>query len=397
MKMKEVTEKTNLTERAVRLYIENGLITPSFNESYSGRRNIDFSSDDVEKLKRISVLRKAGFSIAQIKLMQSEPEKCKEVLERFIDKTKRRIETDGEILSCITPLLSCEKLDIEQISLSLDQPVMNEKELPAEDSEIPLKQKSVRILFMSLGVVGFVVAAVCFAMQLRVEIPDIGEYLYPRYNVIYILLYLTTLFVPVMIVLLNRKKKICSDKRNIIKTFICTALLGVYSFCTFFTFCLAVISCYSNPESLVVSHTRNEKNYMVFDADGAEEVLSEFLPEELPEAENLKYEYYYKEYGVSHEPPLTRVFIEIPLDKISFSQTVEYYKEFQPSDSTCEPREEKKREWTVVYYREEYERPPTNYTPIFAYNEKESKVRLMCEYGRDSIKGASDWTGIYKW
>ncbi len=397
MKMKEVTEKTNLTERAVRLYIENGLITPSFNESYSGRRNIDFSSDDVEKLKRISVLRKAGFSIAQIKLMQSEPEKCKEVLERFIDKTKRRIETDGEILSCITPLLSCEKLDIEQISLSLDQPVMNEKELPAEDSEMPLGQKALRVLFIALGAVGLAVALVCLIMQLRIEIPDIRDYLYPRYSILYILLYLTTFLMPVAVILTNRKKKICSRKRIVIKTVGCIALLGIYAFCNFFTLGIAMMSLWSHPESLVISQTHNEKNYMAFDAEGAESALSEFLPAELPKAENLKYEYYYKEYGVSHEPPLTRVFIEIPLDKISFSQTVEYYKAFQPSDSTCEPREEKKREWTVVYYREEYERPPTNYTPIFAYNEKESKVRLMCEYGRDSIKGAYDWTDIYKW
>ena len=80
MKMKDVIEKTGLTDRAVRLYIENGLVAPSVNESYSGRRNIEFSDGDVEKLKSISVLRKAGFSIAQIKLMQQEPEKSKTVI-----------------------------------------------------------------------------------------------------------------------------------------------------------------------------------------------------------------------------------------------------------------------------------------------------------------------------
>ena len=43
MKMKEVCEKTGLTDRAVRLYIENGLVSPKYNENYMGRRNIDFS------------------------------------------------------------------------------------------------------------------------------------------------------------------------------------------------------------------------------------------------------------------------------------------------------------------------------------------------------------------
>ena len=42
MKMKEVTEKTGLTDRAVRLYIDEGLALPNIEESYSGRKNIDF-------------------------------------------------------------------------------------------------------------------------------------------------------------------------------------------------------------------------------------------------------------------------------------------------------------------------------------------------------------------
>jgi len=135
VKIKEVSEKTELTERAIRLYIENGLVAPSVNESYSGRRNVDFSSEDVERLRSISVLRKAGFSISQIKLMQQEPEKSKEVLQEFIDKTNKRVATDSEIVACLIPLLSCENLSPEQISQSLDKPVVEEKVLPPEDSE----------------------------------------------------------------------------------------------------------------------------------------------------------------------------------------------------------------------------------------------------------------------
>ena len=158
MKMKEVTEKTELTERAVRLYIENGLVAPSINESYSGRRNVEFSAEDVERLKSISVLRKAGFSIAQIKLMQQEPEKSKMVLQEFIADVKERIETDKEIVACLTPLLSCEELSPEQISRSLEKPVVEEKLLPAEDSEPSDVQKLIRKLFFGVGVVGMIFA-----------------------------------------------------------------------------------------------------------------------------------------------------------------------------------------------------------------------------------------------
>lgn len=38
MKIKEVCEKTGLTDRAIRYYIENGLVFPDKNENYAGHR-----------------------------------------------------------------------------------------------------------------------------------------------------------------------------------------------------------------------------------------------------------------------------------------------------------------------------------------------------------------------
>jgi rod shape-determining protein MreB len=68
--MKEVCDKTGLTDRAVRLYIENGLLSPNQESSYSGRKSISFSAEDVEILQNIAVLRKAEFSLADIRDMQ---------------------------------------------------------------------------------------------------------------------------------------------------------------------------------------------------------------------------------------------------------------------------------------------------------------------------------------
>ena len=67
MKIKEVIEKTKLTDRAIRWYIDNGLVSPGIEENYSGRKNIDFTESDVERLSQIALLRKAGFSISDIK------------------------------------------------------------------------------------------------------------------------------------------------------------------------------------------------------------------------------------------------------------------------------------------------------------------------------------------
>ncbi len=402
MKIKEICEKTKLTERAVRLYIENGLVAPSINESYSGRRNVEFSAEDVKRLKSISVLRKAGFSIAQIKLMQQEPEKSKEVLQEFIDKTNERIKTDSEIVACLMPLLSLEKLVPEQISQSLEKPVVEEKLLPAEDSELTPLQQFIRKLLFGVGVAGLIFAVICCALILRIEIRDWIHYLYPRYflpgHALFLLWFFGALLLPLPVILLNRKKSLSTKKKQKIKTLVSLVFLCLYAWCTVFNYVNAFLSFWgSDPESYVISFTRNTENYMVFDAEGAEKALAEFLPEELPDVDGLKYIYRYKEYGVSHEPPTTRVYIEIPLDEDIFYETVEKYKAFRPSDSTCEPFEEKKDDWTVIYYREDYEHAPTNYNPVFAFNEKTKKVRLSCYYGQVSMKGARNGFDSSEW
>lgn len=403
MKMKEVTEKTNLTERAVRLYIENGLISPGVNESYSGRRNIDFSQDDVEALRRISVLRKAGFTILQIIQMQEQPEKCKEILEGFIDKTNRRIESDREVVLCLAPLLTIEdSLDIEMISKSLDKPVMEEKELPSEDREISAVQRIIRKIFLSASVAEFIASLISVTVLALVEINDIRRYLYPKYNssaLAYVAWLIVTVALPVTVIIINRKNKAASNKKTVLKTVVSALIVGVSAFFVFYSGLLALINL-GHPESYVTSHTEDVENYMVFDADGARETLLEFLPESLPDTDDIRYDYYYKEFGVHHEPPETRVFVELTLDKSDYYNTVEYYKNFRTSDGGCEPWEESgdwRGNWTIVYYREKYERAHSNYTPVFAYNNDEHKVRLICFYGRVSMKGAVYPLGEYEW
>ena len=59
MKIKDVMELTDLTDRAIRLYIQSGLISPQNQRSYAGRNQYDFSQEDVAALKKISLLRKA--------------------------------------------------------------------------------------------------------------------------------------------------------------------------------------------------------------------------------------------------------------------------------------------------------------------------------------------------
>ncbi|MBR7184596.1 MAG: MerR family transcriptional regulator [Clostridia bacterium] len=74
MRMKEVCTRTGLTDRAVRLYIDSGLIAPERVSSYTGWSAIHFSEADVTVLETVATLRQAGFAIADIKDMMEKPE-----------------------------------------------------------------------------------------------------------------------------------------------------------------------------------------------------------------------------------------------------------------------------------------------------------------------------------
>ncbi len=404
MKIKEVSERTKLTERAIRLYIENGLISPSVNESYSGRRNVDFSEDDVKRLKNISVLRKAEFSISEIKLMQSQPEKSKDVLREFIDRTNKRIKTDTETVTCLMPLLSEEALSFEQIIDCLDNPVMTEKAVPPEDSEVSPLQKFIRKLFLSVGIIGVVFSVACCVPIFWVEIRDIREYRFPQYDLsggFFLAFVFAAILLSVLIIFLNRKNIVTSKKMQKIRSVVSILLICACVYCSCFTYALAFLASICDPESYVVSRTCNIENYLSFDDSGAWKTLPDFLPEELPDVKGIKYEYYYKEYGGNPEHPLTKVFLELPLDEESFREAVEKYSAFRPSDSVCKPEEVKKGDWIIIFYRQDYEKSPTCYTPVFAYNKKEQKVRFICDYNIGiSYKGASRrdvMISDYKW
>lgn len=68
MLVNEVCKECNLTKKAVEYYIEQGLVAPSVREN--GYR--DFSDADVVRLKKISVLRGLGLSVAEIEGVLAE-------------------------------------------------------------------------------------------------------------------------------------------------------------------------------------------------------------------------------------------------------------------------------------------------------------------------------------
>lgn len=79
MQIKKAAEAAGLTERAVRLYEERGLVSPVHIDK-NGRGFREYSDEDVERLKTIASLRRALFTIDEIKEMTDHPERIPAVV-----------------------------------------------------------------------------------------------------------------------------------------------------------------------------------------------------------------------------------------------------------------------------------------------------------------------------
>ena len=85
MQINEVIQKVDLTKRAIKYYEEQGLI--SVNKDKNGYRN--YSEEDVKTLKEISVYRKLGISIKDIKVLLNT--KDKQLLENIYKEKLSKI------------------------------------------------------------------------------------------------------------------------------------------------------------------------------------------------------------------------------------------------------------------------------------------------------------------
>ena len=157
MKIKHVMEKTGLTDRAIRLYIENELVKPEYDESYNGRKSIDFSENDVEQLKNIALLRKADFSIQEIKALQMGGETAQQTVKEYINRTNEKIQLSCEIIEKIGALADEENITVEIICEKLSSNLANEQ-VPTEDMELSPKEQKEKHVFTVISVIGMVLS-----------------------------------------------------------------------------------------------------------------------------------------------------------------------------------------------------------------------------------------------
>ena len=224
MKMKAVCEITGLSDRTVRYYIEQNLISPAYTENYLGRKSFDFTKENVDELKDIAVLRKFNFTIQEIRDILLSPETSRQIVSDVQARARQSV-CEGQTMLQALSVLDAEKVyTVSELAHILATPSQNQ---PLQNDAVPqsipviLRKvlKSVLLFFATwMPWVGSVVAIVI----------TLTKYEYPNFNfkvVVWMLIALLPsgfmLFLP----------KIKTDKKTVFKRIL--LVRGKYS-CKFF-------------------------------------------------------------------------------------------------------------------------------------------------------------------
>ena len=395
MKIKEVISQTGLTDRAIRLYIENGLVTPENEKSYNGRNNYNFTQADIECFEQIAILRKAGFSLEQIKTIKSGGESAKEVLIAYLNDKKESVVTGQKIVEALKDFSAAETVTMESICAKIKESLENAP-LPDADrkaTKVELLEKWLMripaIIFLAVwGLLGIgVLISYCEDFPFPRFYGNLANYIGSAYVLIPIALAITVLW-------LYRKHLFNSGKRKKRRWIAGFALVGALLVCiqpiglAGLALMPPVYSETNNPENYLTmgNHVKMYGNdiYKLFPANIPRSAVAEgsswYPPDKF--LDTTKYYYFFQEVV----DPSFHIFAEWVLPEDEFTEELNrinnYYPEgakqqMQWGDWTClsftdDTLDFKKAESLIDYYY-----------LMFAYNEKTGAVRYIASYSMD--------------
>ena len=394
MKIKAVCEETGLTDRAVRYYIDEGLIKPEFTENYVGRRSYDFSFEDISLLSDISTLRKFGFTVAEVKDIILDPRSSVSVIQKVRERKYYDIQNNAAAITALENMDFTKPYTVPQLAAELEN-FTRFAPLPAEDDRLSNRTVVRLIVYIIAGIFGSLLL-IPFLILFFWSIDVLNIHEYPSFNkslfCLALLLITSPLTAVILFKLIVRKRSVIGGLRNAVYvlTYFCV-IAGILVF--------VVLSVGS------VSETNDMKNYLEFGKDEWAEydyvkytyVLELFpdVPFEKENASDPKYHYLYVEGfkgGGTFE-----MFAEWTLDEETFDAEVERIRSgFAQREGVCILD---KGGYTVISetkdlfrfeilnfeidengFPEDYDNnSPCNF---FAYNEKTGSVRYYY-VGRD--------------
>lgn len=130
MKPKELSEHTGVKERTIRFYEEQGLLFPKL-ERKNGRNYREYSDDDVERLFTIAALRRARFTIEEIRTLLEEGSTFADIFPSYYDRIQSQSEASVCLMRTIKAIdptnmdLASLIVHLETHSLTLDLPTID--------------------------------------------------------------------------------------------------------------------------------------------------------------------------------------------------------------------------------------------------------------------------------
>lgn len=269
MKIKEVCQRTGLSDRAIRFYVEQGLLSPQFTENYLGRRSYIFAQEDVNQLNSIAVLRKFGFTVAEIGLLIEDAANSKRIIAELKGRKQAELEENMQTLEAINKLDTDTEYTIAELADKLTEESAD-KSVPEEDNKINKKAMAVKIT----GYVLFGLSALYYVLFVFAKIYDFFSKEYPFFPVSCYDRVLISL-IPVGILLSLAFVKHRRPIKRWIQITVLTVCVLLVPYCTFYITLIPVWS-----------QTNEMKNYKQFDAGTFES--NSFVCDVFPEIRDSK-------------------------------------------------------------------------------------------------------------
>ena len=131
MKIKEVSEKTGLTKKTIRYYEAEGLLSPD-KQWQNGREYRNYSEADIQRLTKIAALRRARFSVEEIRHIHEVPGDIPEIFQSYRHRLQQEQVDLSAILAVVNNIPS-ETLTSEDTLISQMKPATVGLPLPAVD------------------------------------------------------------------------------------------------------------------------------------------------------------------------------------------------------------------------------------------------------------------------
>lgn len=383
MKIKAICEITGLSDRTIRYYIEEGLVSPSYTENYLGRKNYDFTNKDIDELNNITVLRKFDFTIAEIKTIINDVESSRTILAEVKERTEATVLNGQEKLAVLSQIDTERSFSVEELAKELSKPALA---LPIHNEKV--KTNIPKILFsLFKAIIITVIVWLPILLSLFVVIIDIRNNHYPVFSPKLIIATIVSLLPSIMIMVIPKIKK-----------FIKRILLVLCILCIPVSFILSfgVVS---------RSETTDFRNYRDFDADCLAN-RSMFFQELFPlwphyfvnvkqpdgnwEAVYLDAHYFYR--NLPAMDYTYDIYAEWPLEKEAFDAEVARVQALYENDTNNHYAYDmvKKGNYTCLFrYNGDppFEEVSWSYTYyIFAYDEQNLTVRyILCDSLEDGV------------